>query len=298
MKKLFTSIASLILVNALFAQPILVSDSLHTGLSFTLYSLSNVNPANLAASGANVAWDLSSATATLAGTAEFLDMADTPYELDYPEANFAMKFTFALGNSTYSLFNLSGSMLEEVANNVGTSDPVPFINYRTTLVFPFTFNLSNTDIYQKTNQQEKTITNTYDAYGTFIANGVTNNNVVRIYTIDNANQSANWWAQSPLRPLFIASGDGFVLWELNSSTTDISEINSKDIFSLYPNPAANQLNIINKALISKIEIYDAGGKLQLTTTNSSIDISNLKAGVYFVKAYSEKGIVSQKFVKN
>ena len=297
MKKIYSSIAILFLVNVLFAQPILVSDSLHTGLSFNLYSLGNVNPASLAASGANATWDLSAATATLAGTVEFLDMADTPYEMDYPEANFAMKFISALGSSSYSLFNHSGSILEEVANNVGTADAVSFLNYRTALVFPFTFNLSNTDTYQKENQQEKTISNNYDAYGTFIANGFNNENIVRIYINDNGNQSANWWAGAPLRPLFNASGDGFILWELTSTTTGISEINSKDIFSLYPNPASNQLNVINKESISKIEIYDAVGKLQLSTTQTSIDISNLKPGVYFVKAFSEKGIASQKFVK-
>jgi len=297
MKKIYFSIATLFLFNVLFAQPILLSDSLHTGLSFNLYSLSNVNPASLAGTGANANWDLNSATATLAGTAEFLNMSDTPYELDYPEANFAMKFTSALGGSSYSLFNLSGSILEEVANNVGTADPVSFINYRTSLVFPFTFSLSNTDTYQKAGQQEKLITNTYDAYGTFMANGATNDNVVRIYINDNGNQSANWWAESPMRPLFNASGEGFILWELTSTTTVISEINSKDVFSLYPNPATNQLNIINKTPISKIDIYDAIGKLQLSTTESSIDISNLKPGVYFVKAISEKGTFSQQFVK-
>jgi hypothetical protein len=296
MKKIFTPIAILLSTAVLFAQPVLHSDSLHTGLSFNLYSLNNVNTANLAPAGANITWDISSATATLAGTADFLDMASTPYETDYPAANFAMKFT-AGGTSKYSLFNLSNTVLEEVANNVGTASPVSFTNYRTSLVFSFTFGLTNTDTYQKITQGTKTINNTYDSYGTFISNSITNINIVRILTVDDGNTSINWWSTTPLAPLFQASGDGFILWELTSNTTGITEMSSNKLFDMYPNPATDVLNIINKELISKIEIYDVVGKLQLTTVTSAIDISALKKGIFLVKAYSKNGTVTQKFIK-
>ncbi len=296
MRKTSTLIALLIPLTTLFAQPVINSTDLHTGLSFNLYSLSNVNTANLATSGANITWDVSATTATLAGTVDFLEMSATPYAIEYPAANFAMKFTVG-GSSQYSLFNLSNTVLEEVANNVGSASPVSFTNYRTSLVFPFTFGLSNTDTYQKSTQNVKTILNTYDSYGTFITSTKTYSNVVRILIEDDGNQSINWWNTAPLHPLFQASSGGFILWELTANTTGVSEPVRNPLFDLYPNPANDQLNIINKELISKIEVYDIAGKLQFSSTKSPLDIRNLKKGTYFLKAYSAKGIVSQKFIK-
>ncbi len=295
MKKIYSIISAIFFLTTLSAQPVLQSSGLITGLNFNLYSLSNVNTANLAPAGANITWDLSSATATLIGTVDFLEMSATPYANDYPAANFAMKFTVA-GNSTYSLFNHTSTILEEVANNVGTGSPVSFIDFRTSLVFPFSFNLSNTDSYQKDGQGVKSISNTYDSYGTFIANTTSNSNVVRLLTDDNGNTSYNWWSSSPVMPLFQASGSGFVLWQL-TTLTNSKKIYANTLFDLYPNPATKTLNIINKELISKIEIFDNTGKLQFSTVQSVIDISMLKNGIYFIKAYSGTGTVSQKFVK-
>lgn len=297
MKKTFTLIALLLSFTHSFSQPVLHSDSLHTGLSFNLYSLSNVNTADLIPSGANITWDISSSTATQAGTVDFLEMSATPFANEYPGANFAMKFT-EFSSTHYSLFNLSGSVLEEVANNVGTANAVTFTNYRNAAIFPFSFGLTNTDTYQKSTQSVKTIISTYDSYGTFITSSNTLNNVVRIMMVDDGNTSVVFWNTTPpLRPLFQASSSGFILWELTTNTTGISEMSTNRIFDMYPNPSTNVLNIINKELISKIEIYDSGGKLQIATIKSNIDISILKKGVYFVKAYSAIGIASQKFVK-
>jgi len=297
MKKTVTFIILLLLVTNLFSQPILMSDSLLTGRSFNLFSLNNVNISNITITGENVLWDLSSTTATLAGTAEFLDMADTPYESEYPEANFAMKFTQTGGATNYSLFSLTSSLFVEVAQEVGTPNATSFINYRTTMVFPFTYNMSYSDIYQKENQEEKTVTNTYDGYGSLITNDSTFDNVVRTYKNDNGNTYVDWWRTSPLVPIFEASGDGFILWELTSVTTGEREMQSNLIFQMYPNPATNRLNIINKELISKIEIINMAGQLQFTTTQSSIDVTMLSKGAYFVKAFSEKGTYSQIFIK-
>ncbi len=297
MKKAFTLSILLMSVSLIFAQPILVSDSLHTGSAFNLYSLSNVNTANLVASGANVTWDISSATATLAGTAEFLDMDETPYALEYPAANFAMKFSITGMPDSYSLFNHTSTVLEEVANNVGTSGPVSFLNYRTSLVFPFTFNLINTDSYQKENQNVKTIINNYDGYGDFITNTSTNNNVVRININDEGNQSIGFWSSSPLAPVFQASSGGFILWKLTSTTTGIKEKYVNRLFDLYPNPATSELHIVNKELISRLDIYSIDGKFQFSTTSAVIDISGLTPGVYVVKATSKTGSISQRFIR-
>ena len=298
MEKIYTFVASLLVMTSLFAQPVMNSTDLHTGYTFNQYSLSNVNTAILMPSGANVTWDLSNTTATLIGTVDFLEMSETPYELEYPAANFAMRFTLTGGTANYSLFNLTNSVFEEVANNVGTNNPVSFLNYRTTLVFPFSFNQSNTDTYQKENQNVKTITNTYDAYGTFIANDTVNTNIVRIYTDDDGNIAPVWWSSSPLVPLFRANSEGFILWEITSITTGTKEVSSNQLFDMYPNPAISELHILNKELLLKIEIYNSAGQLQFSTNQSVIDISSLKSGTYILKAWSGKGSASQQFIKN
>ncbi|MBK6963265.1 MAG: T9SS type A sorting domain-containing protein [Bacteroidales bacterium] len=297
MKQLYTFFASLFLISNLAAQPVLNSEDLHTGYSFNQYSLSNVNTADLMPSGANITWDLSTTTATLIGTTEFLEMSETPFAAEYPEANFAMKFTPTGFPSDYSLFNHTATIFEEVANNVGTDNPVSFLNYRTTLVFPFTFNLTNTDMYQKENQEVKIVTSTYDSYGTFIANDTVTNNVVRIFTDDDTNIAPVWWSSSPLVPLFRANSEGFVLWQITSTTTGIKEAYNNLLFDMYPNPATSELHILNKEKISRMEVYNAAGQFQFSTNRSIIDISILEKGVYFLKAWSGIGSVSQKFIK-
>ncbi len=82
-----------------------------------------------------------------------------------------------------------------------------------------------------------------------------------------------------------------------NTVTGISEIFSNPLFDMYPNPASRDLHIINKELIYKFEVFDLAGQLQFSTTKSVIDVSNLQPGIYFVKAFSSKGVVSQKFIK-
>ncbi len=296
MKKLMMSFAAIVLCFNAFAQPILQSDSLHTGQSFSLYALNNVLATNLAPTGANLTWDISTSTATLLGTVDFLNMNSTPYAAQYPTANFAMKFV-AGANTSYSLFNHTATILEEVANNVGTPSPVAFTDYRTALVFPFTYNLVDNDTYQKTGQVMKTISNSYTGYGTFISNFGSNSNIVQNVIDDNGNTSYFYWKSSPLVPLFQGSSSGFTLWQQNVTPNSVRDYTANALFDLYPNPAENTLSILNKELISNIEVYDAQGKLQFSTTQSVIDISALRNGTYFLRATSAKGSTTQKFIK-
>jgi hypothetical protein len=94
MKKFCTSVAFFSLLTMISAHLVHISNNMHTGLSFNLYSRSGINTAILAPSGANITWDLGTTAAALAGTSAFLEMASTPYATAYPATNFAMKFTF------------------------------------------------------------------------------------------------------------------------------------------------------------------------------------------------------------
>ncbi len=87
------------------------------------------------------------------------------------------------------------------------------------------------------------------------------------------------------------------VWE-QSSTLAVAD-NTKLNFSIYPNPATDRLLINTPSSTSKyIGIYDVIGKQVYLkkTTESQINISNLKAGMYFVKVQQDGKIDTRKLV--
>jgi len=80
---------------------------------------------------------------------------------------------------------------------------------------------------------------------------------------------------------------------------------SSNLF-LYPNPTTGKLKIENGELrIINVEVFDvygrkqkAEGRKQKAEGEIEIDLSNLAAGVYFVKIYTESEIVTKKVIKN
>ena len=93
------------------------------------------------------------------------------------------------------------------------------------------------------------------------------------------------------------------------SEYDIRSIESESIedntisYGVYPNPVSDNIVIEANANIEEVSIYDALGRHQFTKTSSRqgnmiVDVSNLSNGVYFVKARTDKGEITNKFVKN
>lgn len=72
-------------------------------------------------------------------------------------------------------------------------------------------------------------------------------------------------------------------------------------FVLYPNPTHDILNIStkNQIEIQSVEIYNIVGQLVIAipNTTTSIDVSNLERGSYFIKVNSETGSATTKFIK-
>ena len=76
-------------------------------------------------------------------------------------------------------------------------------------------------------------------------------------------------------------------------------------FTLHPNPVKNTINIdvASGVIIQSISIYNPLGQLVKTltvsevTTSSSIDVSSLKTGTYFMEIASNNGKTTKKFVK-
>ncbi|MCF6129514.1 T9SS type A sorting domain-containing protein [Flavobacterium sp. AS60] len=92
----------------------------------------------------------------------------------------------------------------------------------------------------------------------------------------------------------------------NTATTTIAALGTQDfefsnMFTLSPVPAKNSLTITTKqnVTISSVSIYNELGQLIQVTTNpnDTIDVSGLKAGIYFIKILSDKGTSTDKFIK-
>lgn len=75
----------------------------------------------------------------------------------------------------------------------------------------------------------------------------------------------------------------------------------KNNFSVYPNPVTNVLNISmkNEMIINNLSITDLNGRVVSSSdSNTSIDVSNLSPGVYFISVETYEGKGTSKFVKN
>jgi uncharacterized repeat protein (TIGR01451 family) len=88
----------------------------------------------------------------------------------------------------------------------------------------------------------------------------------------------------------------------NTVVTRIEEISeTKNVelvdFSVYPNPATDMINIDASQPIDFYLLYDRMGKLIIKFTGRQLDISELKSGIYFCKAYANNGQIGYtKFV--
>ena len=90
----------------------------------------------------------------------------------------------------------------------------------------------------------------------------------------------------------------------NDTTNVISNFENR--FEIYPNPVNDRLYIETQALTQTltIEIYDIYGRVQILRNSetqklsNSIDVSNLKSGIYFVKVRTEEGDIVKRIIKN
>ena len=72
-------------------------------------------------------------------------------------------------------------------------------------------------------------------------------------------------------------------------------------FNVYPNPVNDRLYIETETEVKEVVVYDVYGRQQTTVNGqqtSSIDISNLNSGVYFIKVVTENGEVVKRIIKN
>lgn len=84
------------------------------------------------------------------------------------------------------------------------------------------------------------------------------------------------------------------------NTLAASEINKENkTVSIYPNPVKDVLNIQSKNEIVKAEIYDAAGRILISTSvkGNSVNVSELSKGNYIIKLFTKDKTFTQKFIK-
>ncbi len=79
----------------------------------------------------------------------------------------------------------------------------------------------------------------------------------------------------------------------------VEELDKKNTFRVYPNPAVNELKV--QGDVDAVRIYSVVGKEfynSLLSGNKRVDISNLNQGLYFISLYKDTKLVStRKFIK-
>jgi hypothetical protein len=81
-------------------------------------------------------------------------------------------------------------------------------------------------------------------------------------------------------------------------STSIKDISLNKAWEIYPNPTNGKLYIESGGLqIEKVEIFDITGRTVFTSYETTIDLSQLSPGTYFVKLKTDRGELTKKVIK-
>jgi len=139
---------------------------------------------------------------------------------------------------------------------------------------------------------------TEESYG--IATDFNNNIYLSGYSANSTGLAANGFQNVSNSGSYEAFLAKFSSCNLSNGINEETNFNT---FSIFPNPATNQLTInsTENSIESRIIIYNVLGEILhnfiLTTNIENIDISSLAVGVYLIERRSENNISRQKFIK-
>jgi hypothetical protein len=113
-----------------------------------------------------------------------------------------------------------------------------------------------------------------------------------MFTTDQATRMQTAMLNSPNRNQLGTHG-------LCSAPIGLTEVNFKNNFSIYPNPAKTELNLnVSQNDINELSISNLLGQVLMNVKNkNSIDISNLTKGIYLVTITQGQNIYTKKFIK-
>ena len=122
-----------------------------------------------------------------------------------------------------------------------------------------------------------------------------------IYDVDIFHDSQNLVNKMRIRKKDGSAAGINEIYLLPTTILTTKEIQGKNKLSAFPIPTNKTLNVINpKNGVSKIEVYDASGKIVMNKSfgisenTISLDVENLSKGIYVYKV----GDLSSKFIKN
>ncbi|NVK64032.1 MAG: T9SS type A sorting domain-containing protein [Flavobacteriales bacterium] len=67
--------------------------------------------------------------------------------------------------------------------------------------------------------------------------------------------------------------------------------------TVYPNPSSDVITISSELNVDQVSVFSTDGRLMISQKGNTMDVSNLPAGVYVVKAMTSKGAAQTRFVK-
>jgi hypothetical protein len=144
---------------------------------------------------------------------------------------------------------------------------------------------SNTTWTASTNSNWLTIdTPTYTGNGPLSFTAIANTGIARTASIKLSTTGG-------LSRLFNITQDA----GLNASFTDTNQVD----FSLYPHPTQQILNVRMDASVLQLEVFDVAGRmLRKNSFSKSISTKSLMSGIYVLRAKTNKGVYSKRFLIN
>ncbi|MBK9248208.1 MAG: T9SS type A sorting domain-containing protein [Ignavibacteria bacterium] len=254
--------------------------------------------------GPNQIWDFSSIPFSDPGLVfSVVSPSATPFSSSYPSSNYAWTFSLA-GQVQYFYFKISDSKYEVLADNVVApgvgNDFTP--NPKTSLKFPFNYNETYQDTFQKVGGVETTVTVTYDGYGTLITPKGTHTNVMRIKEDrGNGQVGYTWMTVDPLTTLlgYTQSNNSLALFGTYSTSSDETDKNI-NLTELIPNPAKNKttLKISDYPILNtmKLNVLNVLGQIiktvSISASTTEIELDNLTQGIYFYQLHDGSSLVA------
>ncbi len=87
-----------------------------------------------------------------------------------------------------------------------------------------------------------------------------------------------------------------------SSTVGIDQVEKDNLVTVFPNPTSGIFTIVNEKSFDKVQLVDISGKVVFennikTTKKTTINISEVSNGIYFLKVFGKDGVSIQKLTK-
>jgi len=94
----------------------------------------------------------------------------------------------------------------------------------------------------------------------------------------------------------------FAIDNFNDQTVSIDELSNELTFSIYPNPAKGSVSVQLENNANNLQIIDIAGRTVITRNNLStgihkLKLSDLNAGIYFIKISNENETKVERFIK-